>query len=155
MAPGKLVRGALYAHRDAVRELAASQQERVERAVTAAPEVRWNVARIERTVVGLLEYEDFDAAAFPCLLAATRVDLESGSVRRTDFSRTANPLILHRKELLVPKGDERAASWRQTTQRLVELGLFENSHLIGRRDAWLERLAVAGIVVSGNEVTGL
>ncbi|MET3761879.1 hypothetical protein [Sphingomonas sp. UYEF23] len=150
MAVGKLVRGALYAHRDAIGALEKDVRSIIDKAVAIAGATRWNVARVEKHVVGLLEYEDFDAAAFPRLIASTRVNVANGEHARTDFSRSANPLILHRKEQLLTLDDPRVGRWAETTRLLVEMGLFRDSHLIGRQKVWRERLAQAGLAFVGD-----
>lgn len=152
MAVGKLVRGALYVHRAAIEALAEDVRAMIDKAVAIASATQWNVARVEKHVVGLLEYEDFDAAAFPRLIASTRVNVAAGEYARTDFSRSVNPLILHRKEQLVMPDDPRASRWAETTRRLVERGLFKDSHVIGREGVWNERLAQAGLAAVGDEV---
>jgi hypothetical protein len=152
MAVGKLVRGALYVHRDAVGALANDMRLMINEAVAITSSARWNVARVEKHVVGLLEYEDFDAAAFPRLIASTRVNVATGEHARTDFSRSANPLILHRKEQLVMPDDPRAGRWAETTRKLVEQGLFKDNHAIGRQGAWNERLLQAGLAAFGDKV---
>lgn len=152
MAVGKLVRGALYVHRDAIGALTKEMRSMIDKAVVIASSARWNVARFEKQVIGLLEYEDFDAAAFPRLIASTRVNIATGQHARTDFSRSTNPLILHRKEQLVMPDDPRASPWAETTRMLVERGLFKDSHAIGRQGAWNERLAQAGLIAVGDKV---
>jgi DNA phosphorothioation-associated putative methyltransferase len=153
MTVGKLVRGALYVHRSAVPELPALERSRLNIALAVATPAEWNVARVEGIVVAFLEYEDFDISAFPALLASTRVDLATGTFVRTDYRRSGNPLILHRKEQLMSESDPRTNRWGDTTRRLVELGMFKDNHLISRRTAWLNRLAAAGVTVDGDQVT--
>jgi DNA phosphorothioation-associated putative methyltransferase len=155
MSAGKLVRGALYVHRTAITELAPEARALVEKATAMSGTVGWNVARLQGDVVGLLEYEDFDIAAFPRLIRSIRLNLSTGEIKRSDFSRTDNPLILHRKEQLVSNRDPREARWAETTKRLVEMGLFKDSHLIGRQRPWTQRLAAAGLLVVGDEVRTL
>lgn len=124
----------------------------IDTAIAIAGTARWNVVRVEKQVIGLLEYEDFDAAAFPRLIASTRVNVATGEHARTDFSRSANPLILHRKEQLVMPDDPRASRWAEMTRMLVARGLFKDNHAIGRQRDWNERLARAGLATVGNEV---
>ena len=152
MAVGKLVRGALYVHRNAIGALAKDMRSMINEAVVIASAGEWNVARVQKHVVGLLEYEDFDAAAFPRLIASTRVNVATGKHARTDYGRSTNPLILHRKEQLVMPDDPRASRWAETTRKLVERGLFKDSHAIGRQEAWNERLSQAGLAAFGDEV---
>lgn len=152
MAVGKLVRSALYVHREALDALAKDAWLMVDKAVSIARPTPWNVARVEKYVVGLLEYEDFDTAAFPRLIASTRVNVATGEHVRTDFSCSSNPLILHRKELLLLPQDPRVGRWAETTRLLVGKGLFKDSQAIGRQAAWNERLARAGLTVVGDAV---
>ena len=152
MAVGKLVRGALYVHHDAIEALAKDMRSMIDQAVAIASAARWNVARVERHIVGLLDYEDFDAAAFPRLIASIRVNVAKGEHARTDFSRSANPLILHRKEQLMMPSDPRVSRWAETTRKLVERGLFKDSHAIGRQAVWNDRLMQAGLAALGDEV---
>ncbi|HEV2567870.1 hypothetical protein [Sphingomonas sp.] len=126
--------------------------ESVERATKLAPAAAWNVVRIEEHVVGLLEYEEFDASAFPALLCSVRVDLLSGRVSRTDYSASRNPLILHRKELLVAPSDQRVRRWAEITAALENRGLFKDSNRIGRQRQWKERLKSAGLEIAGDKV---
>jgi DNA phosphorothioation-associated putative methyltransferase len=155
MATGKVVRGALYIHRSAASELPASEQSKLNAALVIAGPTAWNVVRLEKEVVALLDYEEFEVSAFPSLKASTRVDLAAGTFKRSDFSRSHNPLILHRKEQLMRRDDSRIGPWVEVTRKLVEIGMFKDSHLIGRRDAWLKRLAAAGLTVAGDEVLPL
>jgi hypothetical protein len=98
---GKRVRGALYVHRDAIDLLPNEYRSRIRSALDLAPEVAWNVVRIEPFIVGIMLYDDFDTCHFPRLLHSVRVDLRLKQVTERDHRGSANPLILHRKELLV------------------------------------------------------
>ncbi len=155
MAVGKLVRGAFYVHLEATRSLAKDVQASIEIAVTIAGHPHWNVVRIEKDVFGLLEYEDFDAAAFPRLIASTRVELANGRHTRRDFSRSANPLILHRKEQLLMPNDPRVSRWAETTKLLEEKGVFKDNHTTGRERVWSEKLALVGLKAFGDKVMPL
>jgi len=152
MAVGKLVRGALYVHRDALNALAKDERAMIDKAVAIAGPIPWNVGRIQKHAVGLLEYENFDDAAFPRLFASTRVNVATGENARMNFNRSANPLILHRKELLLLPQDPRVGRWAERTRLLVGKGLFEDSHAIGRQRAWNERLARAGLSAVGDDL---
>lgn len=149
---GKRVRGALYVHKSAVDLLPAEQVRRLELASNMAPTATWNVVRLEEQVVGLLQYEELDVSAFPALLCSVRVDLQTGRVSRTDYTSSDNPLILHRKELLIAPADKRGRRWSKITADLEKLGLFAESNLIGRRRQWNERLASAGLKSVGDTV---
>lgn len=149
---GKRVRGALYIHREAIGLLPVSSAATLSDAVALAAGHAWNVARLEPEVVGLMQYEDFDRSAFPALLEATRIELKTGKVSRTSYRSSVNPLILHRKELLVDPADVRVKRWTATTRSLVERGAFMENHRIGRAMEWSKRLAEFGLAAVGDEV---
>lgn len=152
MRVGKLVRGARYVHRDVIDELDDAAQAAVTHASQLASDAVWNVVRIEAHAIGLLLYEKFDTAAFPRLLASTRVDLRTGGVSHRRYGASVNPLILHRKEELVGEHDPRRVRWAETTSRLEQMGLFRDGHLIGRAKVWTRRLADADLIAVGDEV---
>ena len=147
---GKRVREALYVHASATGGLPTPLKARLDAAIRQAGSVRWNVARIERQVVGLLLYADFECDPFPALVASTRIDLSSARTSSRKFAGVENPLILHRKELLVSLNHPNATAWAALTKTLEERGLFKDPHLIGRRRAWSERLAAAGVRVEAH-----
>ena len=142
---GKHVRSSLYVHRMAVGLLGREQCERVGVAAAIAPGATWNVARLDPTTVCLLEYEDFEAAIFPRLLASTLVDAVGRVCTSRDYRGAANPLILHRKELLVDPGDHRRAAWASLTADLEARGLFSDLIRIGREKHWEALLLAEGL----------
>lgn len=152
--PGKRVRGSIYVHRSVQGELSIQKAEGLCSAVHAAGHgFEWNVARFDPTgVVGLLTYEDFASTAFPALLRSLRWDPRDGSVLSRDYRTSLNPLILHRKELLVEAGHPKAEHWKMLTKQVEALGLFADHHLIGRRREWTERLKARGFEVAGASI---
>jgi DNA phosphorothioation-associated putative methyltransferase len=124
-------------------------RESIQRAVAAAERPDWNVAKVRGDAVSLLTYEAFDAAAFPVLLAAVRVNLSDGIVTRTDYRGRANPPILHRKETLLRPDDPRRPAFAALTRLAEEYKLFAEPHRIGTRKAWVERVEAAGLIVQG------
>jgi DNA phosphorothioation-associated putative methyltransferase len=147
---GKRVRDALYVHTAAVGELPDALRTRLSTALNLAGQVTWNVARLEPSVVGLLLYCDFETDPFPALVASTRVELDPPRVTSRSFANAANPLILHRKELLASKQHPDSSAWAALTAALERRELFRDPHLIGRRKAWLGRLAAGGVRVEGH-----
>src|SRR5208283_4662657 len=113
---GKRVGGAFYLHVSALAEADPGIRARVERAASLIGSDEWNVAKVQPNSVSLLLYEGFDEAAFPALLRSARVDLRNGAVIRTDYSRRANPPILHRKEQFLPLLDPRRPAYAALTR---------------------------------------
>lgn len=132
-------------HASAVRRLADHQRAMVAEAAKLVP-FEWSVARVgPGRAIGLLRYPGFIEEAFPVLTMAANVNLETGQVRVTNYERSTNPLILHRKELLVGEDHPMRAQWARLTRRLEDLGLFTNLNTIGRQRAWSEALASAAL----------
>jgi DNA phosphorothioation-associated putative methyltransferase len=148
-AAGKRVGGALYLHASAVQSSATAVRARVEQAAALAAGDAWNVAKVSGKAISLLLYEDFDEAAFPALLAAARIDTGREEVVRTNYRGRTNPPILHRKETLLLASDPRRPAFAALTRMAEEEGLFSEPHRIGTRDAWLARVAQAGLEVRG------
>jgi DNA phosphorothioation-associated putative methyltransferase len=149
---GKRVRDALYVHRDALIEIDASVRRAVEEAAAIVGSFHWNVTRIEPGRIALLEYDDFEAEPFPALRRSALVDLAGRSSKIRDFSSSANPPILHRKELLLPSAHPRRSAYAALTAELDRLNLFVDNHKIGLRTAWQLRLDEAGIVIRNHAV---
>ena len=115
----------------------------------------FNVVKIEGEPprrVSLLAYEDFDANAFPVLLDSWTIDLRESRCGHRTYRTSANPPILHRKELLLAPHDPRRQIFAQLTKDLERRNLFEKAHSIGFRRQWERRLAGAGIVVEDQTV---
>ena len=149
---GKRVRDALYVHRSVIAHLDPVRAARLQAALAIAGETDWNVVRLESQAVGLLRYRDFDLAAFPELVASIRVDLGTGQTTVRNFACSDNPLILHRKEQLVGPDHVDATYWASLTAQLEARGLFRQPHLIGRKNAWNQRLVAAGVRVEGHSL---
>lgn len=146
---GKRVGGSLYVHSSA---LDGETRPLVERAIARTDGFEWNVAKVTPRSVSLLLYEDFDAAAFPALLASLKVDLETGAKSATDYRKRDNPPILHRKEVLLPLADPRRPRFAALTRAAEEHGLFAEPTKIGTRRQWSDLLAAKGLRVEGHAI---
>ena len=155
-APGKRVHGALYLHAEAQGALPEDASRAVARAAALLPEdAAWNVVKLEAARparVSLLLYEPFDDEPFPALLESCTVDLDHGTVAVRSFRRSANPPILHRKELLLAEGDPRRAAFAALTDALEERGLFSGMERMGFRVPWSARLAEAGVRIVDHRI---
>ncbi len=147
---GKRVGAALYVHREAASWLAPELLERLETAIRLAGEITWNVAKIVRGGASLLLYEDFDEVAFPALLRSTAVVLEGRKAKSLDYTASANPPILHRKELLLAPNDPRRPTFAALTRAAEEHGLFRQPNRIGTRRAWAKLIEDAGLELRGH-----
>ncbi|ANY85435.1 hypothetical protein BB934_45285 (plasmid) [Microvirga ossetica] len=144
---GKRVGGFVYVHREAIDLIETNLQAVVEKAAALLPNLPWNVAKVSRSEVSLLVYEDFDKAAFPSLLQSAKVDLATGKVSTRDYEGRESPPILHRKETLLRPGDPRIPKFSALTADAEGRGLFKDSNSIGTKRKWEERLREAGLRV--------
>jgi hypothetical protein len=134
--PGKRVGGRIYLHRSAVRarpDLAPA----IERAQLVVGHWPWDVARVGRGEVALVQSPDFDSAAEPTVGEMLVVDLGTGDVRH----RPARDELYHHKHLMVADGyqgfdvaESRARSAAWGSLRGVD------RRRIGRRDYWEEHV---------------
>jgi len=119
---GKRVGGALYLHKDAAKWASAEILGMIAQAekITSLTMDDYTVVKLQPDRVSLLEYEDFDTSAFPALLKAHTVDLSTCTAKAMDHSRSNNPPILHRKELLLKPDDSRRRTFAKLTKALEE-----------------------------------
>ena len=112
----------------------------------------FNVVKLDRHFrISFLLYEDF-TAPFPALLKALSCDVARGTTRLSDYSQSANPPILHRKELLLPDDDPLVPEAAQLTQRLEKLGAFTNAQKIGTRNGWNAALNALGLTLNDDKL---
>ena len=113
----------------------------------------YNVVRISRArpELALLSYPTFFEDPFPALRTSWLFDLADRKVTRRDFLAQNNPLILHRKELMLPVEHPARAAFAALTAALEDYGAFDHPpNMIGRRVYWQRALDVLGIIVEGH-----
>lgn len=152
---GKFTPTALYVHRSALHYLPPVLRLYEGCARGFIGEVRdANLIKLhhDKAAITYLEYPDFDRVAHPSLHRAVRVGLQSRSVEFRDYSRSANPPVLHRKEQMLAADHPLAPICARLTAREVDLGLFETPETIGTRDGWNVALAKAGVAIRGHRL---
>lgn len=118
-----------------------------------SPAQGYNVVKIDRGShrLSFLLYQDF-TAAFPALRLSVSCRMDDGGSRITNYEQRANPPILHRKELLLPKEHPLVRDGELLTARLEELGAFEGKRKIGTRDGWNARLRQLGLMLVDDQL---
>ena len=127
----------------------------VKRAEAAAqPHPDWNLLKIHTTEAAytFLTYPDFDNDPHPALAEATKINLSTGSIVRTDYRTRTNPPILHRKETFLPPSDSRVTCFAALTKREEEAGLYQDPSRIGLRVQWLMLLKRLGLAHEGHSL---
>jgi DNA phosphorothioation-associated putative methyltransferase len=154
---GKEIGDNIYVHITAVGSLCFEAQQLVRRALDLIPhEVAQgpNVAKVSRRGqrVSLLEYADFEDEPFPLLKSSWSMATASAStLSYRSYERSANPPILHRKELLVSSDHPRYSEWVKTTETCETLGLFDESKTIGFLLNWERAISEKGFRLAGSE----
>jgi DNA phosphorothioation-associated putative methyltransferase len=155
---GKLLPDDLYVHRSALDHLESLLRiyEGCGRAYLGEVEGA-NIIKIHRRSgkLSYLVYPDFDAAPHPALLRSIRLSLRTRQLDCTDYSASANPPVLHRKDsFLSPDHPLREKFGRLTTQE-EKHGLLSETSTIGTRQGWEARLKELGLQLRGHRVIRL
>jgi hypothetical protein len=120
--------------------------------IAARPDPSWNLLKIHTREVAMtfLMYPEFEVEPHPALAEATKINLNTGSIVRTDFRQRANPPILHRKETFLPPDDERVPGYAALTKREEDAGLYRDLSRIGFRMHWLALLRRSDLAYDGH-----
>ena len=152
---GKLLPDALYVHRTALDELPPLLRvyEGCGRQLAGSVDGLTIVKLFRRRPrVSYLTYEDFDRVAHPALCSVVIADLRRLAIHHRDYTQTANPPVLHRKELFVSANYPGRSRFARLTEREEELGLLRNASTIGTMVGWLAVLAHHGVSIRGHRV---
>jgi hypothetical protein len=106
----------------------------------------WNIVKLSKRDFrfSLLNYPGFDEQSYPELHTGYSIDLQRGTVKIIDYSKSTNPPILHRKEAFVLDSYPRRRTFEQITQEGEGIGLYENTRRIGFKQDWLRLIASKG-----------
>lgn len=150
---GKRLPGAIYLFRPGPDDLPPMLWQTIRRAeIATRPDPSWNLLKIHLNQCALtfLTYPDFDSDPHPALAEATKINLNSGSILRTDYRGRANPPILHRKETFLRPTDSRIPGYAALTKQEEEAGLYRDPSRIGLRVQWQTLLKRLNLVHEGH-----
>jgi len=113
-----------------------------------------NVIKLSRTKaqVSYLYYPNFDKDPHPALSASLVVPLRSFHIRYQEYTDSANPFILHRKETFVGPDHPLRNKFARLTAQEERCGLYTNPQTIGTRDGWQQVLDEKGVVSAGHRL---
>jgi DNA phosphorothioation-associated putative methyltransferase len=153
---GKLLPDDLYVHRSALDSLEPLLRiyEGCGRAYLGEVEGA-NLIKIHRRSgkLSYLVYPDFERDPHPALLRCVRLNLRTRQIECYDYSRSANPPVLHRKEAFLLTSDPLHARFARLTAQEERHGLLEDASRIGTRDGWAGRLRERGFTLKGHTIT--
>ena len=108
-----------------------------------------------RPRVSYLVYESFDRVAHPALQSSIVADLKGLRLHYRDYTRSANPPVLHRKERFVADDYPARPRFARLTAREERLGLLDATTTIGTRDGWSRTLSDHRVTIRGHRVLPL
>ena len=155
---GKLLPKALYVHRDAISSLEPQLRIYEGCARNYIGEIEdANIVKIHRYSgkVSYLCYPDFDKHPHPSLLRSFKVNLRNLDINCYDYSESANPPILHRKETFLEETDSRYQKFAKLTRQEERRGLLNETATIGTREGWDVRLGENGVELKGHRLVRL
>ena len=125
--------------------------------VAAKPDSAWNLLKLhtDQLAITFLSYPGFENDPHPALVEATRINLNTGTVIRTDYRQRANPPILHRKETFLPPGHPRVTEFAALTLAEEQAGLYRDPSRIGLRLYWHTLLKRLGLSHDGHRLVKL
>ena len=95
-------------------------------------------------------YSEFFSDPFPSLLSASTVNIQDKVFRERNYSVANNTPILHKKELLIPKGHHMRPLFEQLTRALEANGLNPNQAGLGFRNQWNAYLEESNVTIKNH-----
>jgi DNA phosphorothioation-associated putative methyltransferase len=113
-----------------------------------------NIIKIHRRSgkLSYLVYPGFDTDPHPALLRCVKLNLRTLQIECYDYSQSANPPVLHRKDAFLRSDDPRYARFSRLTAQEEKHGLLKDTARIGTWEGWTERLAERGLVLKGHRL---
>ena len=154
---GKRVGQRLYLHATQLSQASASVSSLVEAALAVPGRFSepYNIIRLQpnQAEVSFLHYPGLGSEAFPSLYTSQRVHVPSKLSTLRDYRTSLNPPILHRTELFLEDAHPLRAQLASLTCACEQIGLFENTSIIGFRRQWMELIRQKGYRLHGFELT--
>ena len=142
---GKSVAGSIYFRFDALHD---SLQFHFSESVNYRGDTKNLIARIDKTSISLVEYDDLDGNPHPVTVKGWKL---SGD-RISHWTRGSVGQIIHRKELMHPEGWPMRDSWAQLTVEEEAQGLYSKPCKIGHANYWRQSLIDAGVRIENGHL---
>ena len=152
---GKKVNGYLYVHKSALESTATELYRLLKSFLACIPtEYMWNIAKLSlsKPTASFLDYPNFQFREHPQLRSSLKADLSVRNWAVRDFSGSANPPILHRKETFIAPGNPEYERFANLTREEEEHGLFAAPHRIGHLKQWTDLLKIKNLRVVEHHV---
>jgi len=137
---GKHLPDAIYLHESSLGEISNSLIEFLDKTVAMLEldDIAWNIVKFAKKEfkISLLYYPDFFNQSYPVLKRSYSINLTTLSYRKTDYTKSENPPILHRKETFLAPSHPAIPYFKKITREGERAGLYENSRTIGFKKTW-------------------
>lgn len=147
---GKRLPTALYLHIDGLPYLPVALQQLLEQAIIQFSLTTYDYQLIKFSTnafkLSLLRYPHFFTDPFPALAESYSLDLATQRLQHRFYHTTANPPILHRKELFLPPHHPAIPAFRSLTLAAEQAGLFINTKTIGFKQTWEKLMQEKGFI---------
>jgi DNA phosphorothioation-associated putative methyltransferase len=150
---GKLVGDSIYAHRSIEDQLPPICRLQIFAARQIVGQQEYDVVKLAAhgRKVSFLKYPEFDRDPHPSLTSSLSVYLPKSEYSYREFSASANPPILHRKDSLVDDTYPHFQKFAALTRQEEKQGLLSRSD-IGHRLLWEQVLADRGLSLRGHRL---
>ncbi len=98
----------------------------------------WNIVKFYKKdfKITFLNYPGFEDDSYPELKNSQIVDLQKQTTRKSNYSKSENPPILHRKETFVDDSYPLHDVFKEITAEGEAIGLYEKTNRIGFKKNW-------------------
>ncbi|MCP3927561.1 MAG: hypothetical protein GY705_00490, partial [Bacteroidetes bacterium] len=112
----------------------------------ALNKIDWNIVKFHKKgfKLSLLDYPGFFIDSYPALDISYTIDLNSFTFRKTNYSKSQNPPILHRKETFLLPDHPQSKEFAEITKEGEAAGLYQNTKRIGFKQNWNQTIALQG-----------
>ncbi|MCP4987626.1 MAG: DNA phosphorothioation-associated putative methyltransferase [Colwellia sp.] len=122
------------------------------REMFSIPEGSWNIVKLFKKdfKISFLNYPGFDSDSYPGLHLSQTVDLQNYNHRKSDYSDSDNPPILHRKETFVADSYPLKPLFEEITAEGEAIGLYQKTSSIGFKKNWERLIKSKGYLLDDN-----
>ncbi len=149
---GKKLPTAIYLHESALdtipKELAFHTIETIKN--LKLTKTKWNIIKYYKNdyKISLLHYPDFDTYAYPPLVKSTTIDIETSTFTQSQYGKSENPPILHRKETFVKEEYPNRSLFIEITNEGEAINLYEKPRSIGFKKNWERIIKTRGYLLN-------
>jgi DNA phosphorothioation-associated putative methyltransferase len=152
---GKKLGGAVYIHIDSLKKCDDNLYNLIRQTKEKIKNLeRFNIIKFHKTEfkISFLFYENFFIQPHPALKKSVSVNISSGKYKYLNYSKSTNPPILHRKELLIDPEHPSFINFRSLTHSEVKFGLYEEPYRIGFKKKWDKLIKKNNLIYDGHNL---